>query len=94
MAVIGITNNHTCFAEVHQRIDLLCFLFADKLKRTTDLLGAAFHMAEPLFFKLGEADTQTSRAMESGCFAGFSRDNFVVQLHRVLMNLRDSHIAV
>ena len=93
MAIVGRTDDDARLVEIHEGIEFFCFLLADDIEFETDILRAAFQVTEPFFFEFAEADAQAAGLVETGTLAGLLGQDFVVQLDRVIVDLRDRMVA-
>ena len=93
MAVIRSAGNDACLIEIHKRVEFLRFFLADDVEFETDIPGTAFQVLKPFFFHPGEALADAAALMKNGLVAGFLRQDFIVELNRVVMNLRNGMIA-
>jgi hypothetical protein len=75
------------------RVQLLCFFFGDDIELEADIFRAAFEVLEPFLFDPGETLADTSCLVKYRFLAGFLRQDFVVELDRVVVDLRDGVVT-
>ena len=93
MAIVRCTDDNPRLVEIHQRIKRLCFRLADDVEFKADVFRAALEIPEPLFFDPAEPLANTAALMEDRFIPGFGGQDFVVELDRVVVDLRDRVIA-
>jgi hypothetical protein len=93
VAIVGRARDHARLVEIHQRVQLLCFFFGDDIELEADIFRAAFEVLEPFLFDPGETLADTSCLVKYRFLAGFLRQDFVVELDRVVVDLRDGVVT-
>ena len=93
MPIVGRADDDARLVEFHEWVKLTRFLLADDIEFEARVFSATFEVAKPLFFDFAESHPNTAGSVEARCLAGFLRQNFVIQLDRIIVYLGYGHIA-
>ena len=93
MTIVRGAGDNPGLVEIHKWIELLSFFFGNDIEFEADIFGATLKILEPLFLNPGKTLADTAGLMEAGFFTGFLGQDFVVELNRVIVNLRNRVIT-